>query len=216
MTEGPSWELPAGVTVRLLLVRHGQPEDSARGRCYGNLDVELSEPGREQMRRVARSLAGAPLVALYAGPRRRARESAEILARPHLPVRVDERLAEIHFGEMEGLTYDEVAEHYPDLYRDWMARPTAVRFPGGESFGDLKARVSRAAGEIRVRHRGGTVAIVTHAGVNRVLLGEALGLAAENVFRLEQSYAGVSAIDYYRETPVVRWMNAMGPPEAAT
>ncbi len=47
------WETPAGVSARFVLVRHGEPEASARGRCYGRLDVGLSESGREQIGVVA-------------------------------------------------------------------------------------------------------------------------------------------------------------------
>jgi len=202
------WETPAGVGARFVLVRHGEPEASARGRCYGSLDVGLSDSGRGQIDVVARCLRQAPLAAVYTSPRRRARESAEIVARSHeLSPSVDERLGEIDFGQLEGMSYDEAAEKYPELYRAWMEQPTEVTFPDGESFDMMERRVLSAAADMRSRHRGQVVAIVTHGGVNRVLLRDALGLPKASIFRLDQSYAALSLVDYYEHAPVVRFVN---------
>lgn len=200
--------LAAGVTLRLILIRHGETEAAARGRCYGKLDVCLSDLGREQMRRVARRLKKTHINAVYSSPRRRAYESAEIIASKHnLEVSSDSRLCEIDFGKFEGLTYDEAAERYPEEYRAWMERPTEVTFPGGENFTALRERVTNCAAHIRASHSGQIVAVVTHGGVNRVLLAEALRMDSQDVFRLDQSYAAISIIDYYDQMPVVRLVN---------
>jgi broad specificity phosphatase PhoE len=155
------WTRPEGTTLRLVLVRHGEPEASAHGRCYGRLDVDLSPRGRQQMRRVARLLESAPLAAVYCSPRRRARESGEIVAAPHgLAPRSEDRFREIDFGSLEGLTYDQAAERFPEIYKAWMERPTEVQFPGGESLSMMRIRVVSAAGELMGRHGGHTIAIV--------------------------------------------------------
>ena len=202
------WEMPEGIDVRFVLVRHGEPDASARGRCYGKLDVGLSDSGRERIDAVARCLGQTPLGAVYTSPRRRARESAEMVARPHrLSPSVDERLAEIDFGQLEGMSYEEADASYPELYRDWMERPTEVTFPGGESFAMMEGRVLAAATELRMRHGEQVVAIVTHGGVNRILLREALQMPRASIFRLDQSYAAVSVIDYFGDTRIVRFIN---------
>ena len=193
--EEERWALPAGVTVRLLLVRHGEPEPSAHGRCYGKLDVALSDRGREQMKQTARELAAAPVAAIYSSPRRRARQSAHIIADVHgLPLIVEDRLSELDFGDFEGLTYDQVAARDPEFYRAWMDRPTEVTFPGGESFDIMRTRVIAALERIRELHRNQTVAVVTHGGVNRIILAEDLGIPAHRIFRLDQSYGGLSVV----------------------
>jgi alpha-ribazole phosphatase/probable phosphoglycerate mutase len=163
------------------------------------------------MRRVARRLKKTQLSAVYSSPRQRAYESAEIIAVEHnLDVSSDPRLCEIDFGEFEGLTYNEAAERYPEDYREWMERPTEVTFPGGESFMALRERVTRWADRIHTSHSGQTVAVVSHGGVNRVILAEALHLESKYVFRVDQSYASVSIIDYYDQTPIVRLVNNCG------
>jgi alpha-ribazole phosphatase len=198
-----------GMTVRLVLVRHGEPEDVARGRCYGKLDIGLSERGREQVRQTARWLEKIPFTAMYTSPRRRARESAAIIATQKrlADVRVEDRICEIDFGEFEGMTYDEVAEDYPEKYLAWMNGPTEVIFPGGESFEQMRERVTCAAAQILGSHTGQTIVLVTHGGVNRIILAEALRMESRDIFRLDQAYAAVSMIDYYDETPVIRLVN---------
>lgn len=210
-----SWDRPDGVGLRLLLIRHGEPEASARGLCYGKLDMGLSAKGHAQMARLAEALASVTIDAFYASPRRRALESVENLRGKPI---VEPRLAEIDFGELEGLTYDEVAERYPRIYEEWMRVPTKVHFPGGESFKQMRRRVLQAVSEIREARKEQTVAIVSHGGVNRIVLAHALGVEASMIFRMEQSYAGVSVIDEIGETDgtdgtdggcVVRVLNAV-------
>jgi alpha-ribazole phosphatase len=203
--------LPPGVTVRVIIVRHGEPVEWAHGKCYGKLDVSLSARGGEQVEQAASWLASWPLAAVYTSPRRRAKESATIIAARHaLDVRVEEGFCEIDFGEFEGLTYDEVAARYPQEYRAWMERPTEVTFPGGESFASMRERVVMTAEQVRRAHVGEAVAVVTHGGVGRIILTEALRMSPSDIFRLGQSYAGVSVIDYYGETPLVRLVNRAG------
>ena len=135
--------------MRLLLIRHAEPSEDARGRCYGRLDVGLSPHGREQAGELARALAGTRLEAVYSSPRRRAVETAAALDPSSV---VDERLRELDFGEFEGRTYDEIAASHPEVYRRWMETPTEVRFPGGESYSELRRRVLAAVHDLRGRH----------------------------------------------------------------
>lgn len=206
--DSSDYMLPPGVSIKLILIRHGEPEASARGRCYGKLDVSLSDLGRKQIQRVGRWLKKMPLKAIYSSPRQRAYQSAEIIASSHqLDVSIETNLCEINFGKFEGLTYDEVMQRYPDEYRAWMERPSEITFPDGESFMLMRERVMRSAARIRAMHSGQIVAVVTHGGVNRIILADALRMAPRDVFRLDQSYAAISIIDYYHQLPVVRLVN---------
>jgi broad specificity phosphatase PhoE len=163
---------------------------------------------------VARLLGGARVDAVYSSPRRRALESARLIAAPHrLAVRTDPRFGEIDFGALEGLTYEEAAARYPEVYQAWMDRPSEVEFPGGESLPRMRVRVVAALFELLKDHADQTIALVSHAGVGRILLGEALGVEARDLFRMEQSYGGLSVIDYHGEAPVVRLLNAVPTPD---
>lgn len=201
-------ELPPGVTHRLVLLRHGEPSERARGRCYGKLDVGLSEAGRAQVRAVGARLAGSSFASIYASPRVRARESAALLGlcSPEA-VRVDPRFSELDFGEFEGLRYEEVEARYPEAYAEWMRSPTTMRFPKGESFAQMQARVLAGVAELRERHAGEAVLLASHGGVGRIILAAALAMADADIFRIGQDYANLSWIDHYGDTPIVRGLN---------
>jgi alpha-ribazole phosphatase len=195
---------------RLILVRHAEPQEEARGRCYGSLDIGLSATGREQARELALRLAQLDYNAVYASPRLRARETAEpVAAARSVELVTDDRLREIDFGELEGRTYDEIAESEPELYRAWMETPTRVRFPGGESFADLRARVVVALAQIRGAHESAVV--VTHGGVLRAGVADWLSMPDEAIFRLDHGYGGVTIVDWLDGVPLVRLLNGDAP-----
>lgn len=195
--------------TRLLLIRHAQPAEEARGVCYGRLDIGLSARGRRCAQLIARTLERIPLAAVYSSPSTRALETATPLATAHnLSPLVDDALREIDFGELEGQRYDEIQVTHPNLYRSWMQTPTEVQFPGGESYTQLQARALEALDEIRTRHRGSLAAIVSHGGILRSMLAHCLGMPAETIFRLDQSYGALSVIDWFGDTPHVRIVNA--------
>jgi broad specificity phosphatase PhoE len=199
-------------TTRLILLRHGEPDETVDGRCYGRLDPGLSQRGREQMRRAWLLLANQCPSAIYSSPSRRAVESAALRPIDVPPPAVDERLREIDFGAFEGLTYDEISVRYPQKYDHWMARPTDVVFPNGENFAAMSARVAQAIEEIRQKHAGETVVTVSHGGPNRVALAQALELDPSHIFRLAQTYGCVNVIDYTGGDAVVLLMNATAQP----
>jgi alpha-ribazole phosphatase len=182
---------------RLVLVRHAEP--AVVGVCYGSLDVALSDRGREQAAALAERLRDERFDAVVASPRRRAVETAAALG---VPVRTDDRLREIDFGEFEGRTFAELERAEPELFRTWMETPTKIRFPGGESYADLRARATAALEELR-----GSVLVVTHGGVIRAGLASWLELPDHAVFRLDQRYCGVTIVEWLGDEPIVRILN---------
>ena len=202
--------LPRGGATRLLLVRHGETDPAMRGRCHGRLEVELSAEGRRQAGGLAIALAEVPLAAIYSSPLVRALETARAIAAARaLEPGADDRLCEIDFGELEGMAYEQIQAERPEVFRTWMETPASVRFPGGESFADLRARVLAAVRGIRERHAGEAAAVVAHGGVVRAVLADALDLAGDAVFRLDQAYGGLSVVDWVGDVPVVRVVNAV-------
>jgi len=193
--------------TRLVLIRHAEPEASVHGRVYGVLDVALSKRGLHDAKKLASAVRGLALDAVYASPLRRAVETAIPLARERgLELTLHEGLREVDFGELEGRTYEEIGEDHADLFRAWATNPSAIRFPGGEDYVGLKARVLTAVEEIRERTT--SAAIVAHGGVNRVVLADALGLPDDAIFRLDQPYCALSVIDWIDGSPLVRAVNA--------
>jgi broad specificity phosphatase PhoE len=88
-----------------------------------------------------------------------------------------------------------------------MENPTEVLFPNGESFPEMRDRVLRAFDAIERKHVGQTVALVTHGGVNRILLANNLQIPDNCIFRLAQDYAAINLIEFMQGSPVVRLLN---------
>jgi broad specificity phosphatase PhoE len=184
--------------TRLWLIRHGEP--------LAGLNAGLSGKGQAQMAQVAEDLRAEPIAAIYTSPQLRALESTRILA-GGLPFEVVADLREIDFGDFEGLAYDEIAARYPNLYRQWMETPTEVRFPNGETFSEMRVRVLRAFDAIRRERAGQTAVIVSHGGVNRILIAWALEMPDHCLFRLAQDYAAMNLLALIGEFPSVQLLN---------
>lgn len=200
--------LPEGYSLRLVLVRHGEPAQEAKSRCYGRLDIGLSDIGRTQIQAKSCLIRNFPAVALYASPLKRAMDSAAIVgACLGLQPIISPELQEINFGCLEGLTYSEIERLYPKEFRQWMERPSEIKFPEGESFAEVKARVLKFKEFLLNTHDGKTVILVSHAGTNRIMLAEALGIFDHMVFRIDQAYAAINIIDYFQGSPIVRLVN---------
>src|SRR6266498_6000986 len=106
--------------TRVFMVRHGATVLSAEDRFAGATDIELSEVGREQARRLAERLRHEKIAAVYASPMGRTVETAQILAAPHkLEVETRDGLREISHGRWEQMTRREVEEKFPEEAAEW-------------------------------------------------------------------------------------------------
>jgi alpha-ribazole phosphatase/probable phosphoglycerate mutase len=199
---------PHGVT-RLILVRHAEPAEEVRRR-YARRDGELSRRGHGQAEACARWLRAAPIDRVFASPSGWARETAAPLARTlGLEVVALEAFRGLSYGELEGLEFEDAQRRFPEVHAAWLERPAEVSFPGGESYADLRGRVRRATAELRAQHAQKTIAIVSHGEVNRTAIAEALNLADEDSFRVDQDHCAINIVDYVGDAPVVRLVNAV-------
>lgn len=176
--------------MRILLCRHGETAWNVEGRHQGqSCDIPLSEAGRAQALALGRRLAGVPLARMVASPLLRARQTAELaLGERAAQLRFDPRLVEISHGTWEGRLAAEIQAEQPDLRKAWRESPHRVTLPGGESFRDVAARAWPAFQEACAGLGAEeTVLMVTHDGVNRVLLARILGLDLSRVWAFRQA-----------------------------
>jgi len=181
--------------THLLLIRHGESSWNRAGRIQGQRDPGLSELGQAQAARLAAGMRVYEVSAVYSSPLLRAHDTAAAIAGGiGAPVRLDPRLMEAGFGEWEGLTRAEAAMRFPAQIERWHADPIAHRPPGGETIQALQARAMAAVAGVVERHRGETVAIVTHAGVIRAALCGLLELPLAVYPRLRLENASISRL----------------------
>ena len=131
------------VTGPLFLARHGQTEWKAQDRYQGSLDSPLTALGQVQARQTAETMRGRGVQRLLCSPLGRAQHTARVVAvAVGLPVEVDAELAEISIGRWEGLTRQEVDEHYPGERARRMRGKDRLsyRYAGGESLTEILER----------------------------------------------------------------------------
>jgi broad specificity phosphatase PhoE len=164
--------------TELLIIRHAQTEANVAGRWEGWTDPPLTPTGRAQAEAIARRLApeGGQIAALYTSPLRRALETAQAIgAALDLEPTPVEALKEIHFGQLEGVTLQEMEARHPDLYARWEDKTDmAFRWPGGENRAAFFSRAAQACQCILTRHPDEKVVIVAHGGTIRACLAHLL------------------------------------------
>lgn len=171
---------PLDSSTQILAIRHGETEWNRAKRIQGHTDIALSDLGLAQARLLGRALQDQAIDALYASDLQRARQTAQavldVAAHAQLPMRLDPLLRERGFGSFEGLTWEEIAERWPDQSERWRRRDAEFGADGGEKLGEFYQRSIAALTCIALRHPGETIAVLTHGGVLDCLYRAAAGL----------------------------------------
>ena len=152
---------------RLVLIRHGESEGNRDRRFTLSPEVPLTELGRQQARAAARRIAKRfTPERIISSPYLRARQTSDIIASElELPIEVVHNLHERDLGILKGQSYDLLRDMAGqdsgyDPKRGWLWRPE-----GGESYEDVRQRVSAAIEEIRERFPDQELVVVSHGGV---------------------------------------------------
>jgi len=185
--------------TELVLVRHGETEWNVAGVFRGQIDTCLSETGIKQAELLAAYLSTLAIEAIYSSPLQRALKTAEAVAKPHtLKVSVEPDLIDFNFGKWQGLSHEEIKEKYGELYATWITHPEQVKMPEGETLDDVRKRVIRFRNKVIENHRG-TIVIVGHRVVNKVMLCALLGLDDSHFWKIRQDICGISVFTYQNE-----------------
>lgn len=194
-------------------VRHGTTATTGKvlpGRARG---LHLSDQGRDEAARAGEALAGMSVSAVYASPLERARETASAISQSvGKPVVVERGLIECDFGSWTG-------EPVPQLSKlpEWQIvrrLPSSFRFPGGESFPELQARLADTVARLCKAHPGEVVVAVSHADCVKVALASALGVPLDLFQRIVVAPCSISTVVYGSDGPTVLAMGATGAPAA--
>ena len=181
--------------IKLYLIRHGEVEK--KGYCNGPQDVALTDTGMTQMRRVARLLKDVPIKAVYSSDLQRARIGAAIISKYHdLKVQVYPELREKQFGHWEGMRLQTIKKGFKREWNEWLKRPDRARPIGAESYVEVMRRVFKVIQLILQKHARGPIVIVSHGGVNRVILSRMMGLDLRFLNRIWQDYAAINIVEW--------------------
>ncbi len=182
--------------TEIILARHGESEWNVKEVFRGRADVKLDETGIKQAESLAQHLLDSPIEAIYSSPLWRALKTAEIIARHHrLEVTVAPALNDIDYGEWQGLSRYEVKDKYKGLYAEWLKNPHLVRMPGGENLNEVRKRTMRVVREV-IAEYSGTVVLVSHRVVNKVLICALLGLDNSHFWNIRQDVGAITIFNY--------------------
>ncbi|HVF76490.1 MAG TPA: MSMEG_4193 family putative phosphomutase [Acidimicrobiales bacterium] len=193
-----------------LFVRHGRTPTTGAvlpGRAPG---LHLSDEGTRQAEAAAARIAAlADVAAVYASPLERARETAAPIAKAlGLKVKVDKGLSECDFGDWTGAALKDLMK-LPE-WKTVQRYPSGFRFPNGESFNEMQARITSTAARLRAQHEGRTIVLVSHADPIKAAVADALGTHLDLFQRIVVSPCSVTAIAYFGEGPAVLGVNLVG------
>lgn len=161
-----------------VLIRHAESTWNADGRWQGHGDPPLSALGREQAVALARDLAGLPVAFVVTSDLARAIETGAPIAQA-LAVEAPRSpgLRELDVGSWTGLTRAQIAARDADALARFESGAQDAPAGGGETRGELARRVRETLADLARHSIGGPIAVVTHLGVIRALVGHDLGHA---------------------------------------
>jgi probable phosphoglycerate mutase len=185
-----------GTKRTLLFIRHGQTTWNVEHRLPGQLPgVLLNDTGRQQAERLADALTVLPISAIISSPLERARETAEIVAKPRgIPLQLDSDLMDLNVGHWAGQVFDELSKNDPD-WKAFVRDPT-VAPEGVETFPQVQERVVGAVNRwLQQDSIGNYPAFIAHADVIKLLLAHYTGLETARAGSLSIDNASVSIIE---------------------
>ncbi len=206
------WDPSRFYTVtRLYLVRHGQTVNTQGDtfRYNGHLDVDVSEEGMRQLKRIAYRLKQRLIKGIYSSDLTRTRKGADLIAHyfPDVPREEFTDLREVKQGIWEGLTLQEVWEKFPEEARKKFEDYVHYRIPGGENLVEAQTRAVSIVKRLTKRHSGEEFVIVAHGGINSLIICWVLGLDLRNVFRFRQDFGALNVIEFFDDGMSLRLLN---------
>lgn len=191
----------------IYLLRHGALAGDNRERFIGQTDLPLAADGIRQAEAMAGALRDKGIAELHCSDLARSRQTAGIIGNAiAASPSAHPELREVSLGDWEGLLRREVAERWADEFAARGRDMDTYRPPGGESFADCLARAWPVWKTI-TQTDAAAIAVVAHAGVNRLLLCRLLGMPVQNMFRLGQDYGCVNILELDRRNVRLRLLN---------
>lgn len=182
--------------AELILARHGETVWNVEKLYRGRTDVNLDEVGIKQAELLGKYLSNWELEAIYSSPLKRAIDTANIIARyQKIGVQIAEGLIDFDYGKWQSLSEQEAKRLYPTLHNEWHNNPHKVKMPGGESLEDVRRRAIEVVDDVLSKYQG-SVVLVSHRVVNKVLICSLLGLDNSHFWNIKQDVGGITVFNY--------------------
>jgi len=178
--------------MRLIAVRHGETEENASGTLQGHLPGELSDKGKEQVKKLAERLKNEKIDHIFASDLARTRDTARAIAQFHdVPLEFRKELRERHMGQLTG-------QHHSLIEKERGEKDLArheYRPQGGESYRDVRDRLSGFLDYLKKNFMSKDILLVAHGGVNRVLISLITDKSLEEAAHQSQDNTAVNIFE---------------------
>jgi broad specificity phosphatase PhoE len=168
--------------LNLYITRHGETQWNSESRLQGWKDSELTDNGKRNAVALGERLKQIHFNAIYSSPIERAVKTAKLI-RSHrmIPIRLEEGLKEINFGDWEGKVKEEIEQQSKQEFFDFWNAPHLYNHEPhkGESLTDLKCRIEQVLKNIIADNKDGNVLIVTHGVAIRAILSYFMNIPTE-------------------------------------
>ncbi len=157
------------------IFRHGETDWNRERRCQGHTNIPLNETGVQQARMLAQKFHDFPLEVIFSSDLDRALHTGKIVAETKgIPLHQDSRLRETHYGEVEGMVYEDAVDKYgEDIWEKlkcFKAENDHTCFPGGETRHQTRKRFFASLNDLIENHSYQHVGVSTHGGVLRAIV----------------------------------------------
>jgi probable phosphoglycerate mutase len=193
------------MSLCVYLLRHGETEASITGGYCGSIDPELTTEGHQMAKAFGDRYKSSSWDAVYVSPMKRTIATAKPLCEAAgLEMQIRDGLREIHYGEWEGKTQDDVKAQYEADYLNWLTEPAWNPPTGGETSVEIASRATLVMAEIEEKHPSGNVLVVSHKATIRIILCSLLGIDLGRYRnRISLPVASVSIVQFDKHGPML-------------
>lgn len=199
----------------ITLLRHGKVDGPAA--LYGHTNIVMSAQGRTELRRATNAIhQQQPITHVISSPLIRCAQSAQEFSQVNqLPLQIIDSLQEMHFGNWDGIAFDNFAEHqWQEIVRFWET-PATAHAPDGEPLQQFAERIIRSwqiiAGNTEAKHQ----LVICHGGVIRIIIALLLNLDWRNAALFKQlhidyaSHTRIELSDAENSLPIIKWIGVI-------
>ncbi len=190
------WGKILAMSRKIYLIRHGKINVGNEKRYIGITDIPLNEEGTLQVLKLKRFFEKIDIEKVYLSPLKRCVETAHIILEGrNIDKIIVNELMEINMGEWEGKTFSFIKSSLPEQFKSRGEDIGGFVPTGGESFKNLEKRVIPVFKSI-INSTSGNIIIISHAGVNRVILKNILSISMQDIFKINQPYGCINELSF--------------------
>ncbi len=192
---------------RIFLCRHGQSEYNAKRIIQGHIDTDLTPKGIVQARLTGERLKNENIERIFSSDLRRAYKTAVVIGDIlGIPVEVDTRIREMHFGEWEGRAYEQIFTYNLEHWQNWLKNPVACPLPSQEDIEEFKKRIA-SFWEYLLSIKENNILVVGHGGSIQGIICHASGLGMEHLWGMMHTNTGLSLLEVNDKKVNIKYIN---------